>query len=84
MDHCLYYQAHVQRKYCWFLVGILRSFENMTFDRTIDKENSIFEFYVPKLMKRHFEELLAFFMKEKIIFWYTQMPNRLLKDNTCL
>jgi len=84
MDHCLYYQAHVNRKDCWFLVGILRSFENMTFDRTLDKEKSIFEFYVPVAMKDYFEALLAFFMSENIIYWYREMANRLLIDNACL
>ena len=78
MDHCLYYQAHVNRKLVWFLVGILKSYENMAFDRTIDKENSIFEFYVPEDMKSYFEHLMDYFIKEGIMSDLKTLPNRLL------
>ena len=77
MNHCLYYQARVKREYCWFLVGILKSFEHMAFDRTIDKEKSIFEFFVPPLMKDYFEELMDFFSKEGVISDLQALPNRL-------
>jgi len=78
MDHCLYYQAHVDRKYCWFLVGTLKSFEHMAFDRTIDKEKSIFEFYVPESMKPYFETLMAYYIQEGVVSDLKELPNRLL------
>lgn len=84
MDHCLYYQAQVDRKYCWFLVGILKSFEHMAFDRTIDKEKSIFEFYVPSCMKIYFEPLMDYFIKEGIVFDLKKLPNRLLVPDQTL
>ena len=84
MEFCLYYQAHVRKERAWFLVGILKSFEHMAFDRTIDKENSIFEFFVPSSMKNHFESLMHFFMKEKIITSFSEMPNRLMDKNSVL
>jgi len=79
MDYCLYYQAHVKKERCWFLVGILRSFEHLAFDRTIDKKNSTFEFYVPQNMKKYFEELMNYFLKEGVITYFEPMENRLIQ-----
>jgi hypothetical protein len=44
--YCVYYQADVTRHKCWFLVAVLRSFENIAFDRTLDKQSSVVEFFV--------------------------------------
>jgi len=79
MDYCLYYQAQVKKEWCWFLVGILRSYEHLAFDRTIDKKKSIFEFYVPQAMKPYFENLMSYFLKEGVITSLEQMENRLLQ-----
>jgi len=81
MKYCLYYQAHVKREYCWLLVGLLKSFEHMAFDRTIDKEKSIFEFFVPPLMKHYFEDFMEYLTKEGIISSLSEMPNRLVSEN---
>ena len=81
MQYCQYYQAQVKREFCWFLVGILKSYEHMAFDRTIDKERSIFEFYVPPKMQRYFEELMDYFLKEGIITSLEQKENRLLQPD---
>jgi len=79
MDYCLYYQAHVKKEWCWFLVGILRSYEHLAFDRTINKEKSIFEFYVPQSMQPYFEDLMDYFLKEGVITSCEQMENRLMQ-----
>jgi len=77
MDYCLYYQAYVKRELCWFLVGVLRSYEHMAFDRTIDKQKSIFEFFVPQGMQEQFEELMDRFLTMGIVTSYFQLENRL-------
>ncbi|MFC1842976.1 hypothetical protein ACFLYU_04930 [Candidatus Dependentiae bacterium] len=77
MNYCLYYQAQVQRELCWFLVGAIRSYEHMAFDRTIDKKQSIFEFFVPESMKEQFECLMEYFLKTGVITYCEQMENRL-------
>lgn len=46
-NYCLYYKAHVNRQQAWFFVAVARSFEHVMFDRTLDVEQSIFEFFVP-------------------------------------
>ena len=79
MDYCLYYQAQVKREKCWFLVAILRSFEHMAFDRTVDKANSIFEFFVPASMKNDFEQVMNYFLAEGVITEFKQLENRLMR-----
>lgn len=78
MDYCQYYQAQVIPSKCWFFVGVLRSFEHVCFDRTLDKETSTFEFFVPEDMQKVFLELMDYFKKEGIVTTLTQLPNRLL------
>jgi len=84
MKFCLYYQARVKREYCWLLVGILKSFEHMSFDRTIDKEKSIFEFFVPPLMESYFKEIMDYFIKEGVVSELVQLPNRLIESEVQL
>lgn len=72
-----YYQAYVEKKECWFLTAILRSFEHLVFDRTVNKEKSIFEFFVTPGCERYFEEILDYLKHEKVIISYEKLPNRL-------
>jgi len=81
MEYCLYYQAYVKRELCWFLVGILRSYEHMAFDRTIDKEKSIFEFFVPVGMQKQFEVVMDAFLSMGVITSCSQLENRLKNSN---
>lgn len=76
-DYCLYYQAQVPRDKTWFLVGILRSYEHLVFDRTIDKEKGIFEFFVPEDLETHFLELMALLENRRTIQNLQKLKNRL-------
>ncbi len=78
MKNCLYYQAQVEKKDCWFFVATLRSFEHLCFDRTYDKETSIFEFFVPEDQDTRFREIMAYYMEEDIVTDFIALPNRLL------
>ena len=79
-DRCgAYYQAHVGRSYCNYLVAILKSFDHMVFDRTIDVENSIFEFFVPQAMVPMFLEVMSHLESEGILSNLKQKENRLLR-----
>ena len=77
MAYCAYYQAHLQRERCGFLVSVLRSFEHLAFDRTLDRESSRFEFFVPQDLEPHFVELMNYFVKEGVVLKYEKLPNRL-------
>ncbi len=77
MAFCEYYQAEVQREKCWFLTGALRSFEHMSFDRTINVENSTFEFFVPKDQQKDFEFIIQYFIDNGIVKNLRKLENRL-------
>lgn len=78
MSYCQYYQAHVDRSECWFFVGVMRSFEHMNFDRTLDLQNSIFEFFVPETMEDQFLRIMDYFKRHNIVSDLKKLPNRLL------
>lgn len=80
-SYCSYYQAHVERESCWFVVAILKSYEHMVFDRTIDTELSVFEFFVPVSTEPYFLELMAYFESKGIVNNVKKLPNRLLDDS---
>lgn len=77
MLYCSYYQATVTKSEMWYLVAILRSFEHIAFDRTLDKENNRFEFFVPQDLESFFLEIMNFFQEELVISYLQKMPNRL-------
>lgn len=79
--YCLYYQAQVQEKYCWFFVAILRSFEHLAFDRTLDKTSSTFEFFVPQENESYFLSVMEYFKNQEIISNLNKLPNRLIDPN---
>jgi hypothetical protein len=74
---CSYYQIKVSEPQSWFVVGILRSFEHLCFDRTLDVQNSIFEFFVPAENEDIFNELITYCEKQGLVFEVKKLPNRL-------
>jgi len=75
--YCSYYQAQVERELCWFVTACLRSYEHVSFDRTLDPETSLFEFFVPESTEEYFLEIMAYFEKEDLIRNLQKLPNRL-------
>jgi len=78
MSFCQYYQAQVKREECWFFVGIMRSLEHMSFDRTLDLASSLFEFFVPESMEDQFLSIMDYFQKQGIVHDLKKLPNRLM------
>lgn len=76
--YCSYYQAVVNKKETWFFVAVLRSFGHMCFDRTLDRERGLFEFYVPAGQEQRFVVILGWLQKQGIISDLTKLPNRLM------
>lgn len=76
--YCSYYQAHVKPRDVWFLVSILKSFENVALDRTLDAQESIFEFFVPETTEDIFLYVMEYFQQEDIVMQLHKMPNRLM------
>jgi hypothetical protein len=50
----------------------------MAFDRTLDKEHSIFEFFVPESQESLFLTIMSRFEKEGVIKDLKKLPNRLI------
>lgn len=79
---CAYFQAHVKPNMGWFVVAALKSFDHLCFDRTIDVERSIFEFYVPEQYEKTFLGIMAWMEKEGYVSGVVKMENRLLNPST--
>ena len=56
----LYYQAKITKRTCNFFVAALRSFENLAFARTLDKESSMFEFFVTQDREQEFLDVINY------------------------
>ena len=81
MIYSTYYQANVVRNQTWFFVAILRSFENMAFDRALDKQQGLFEFFVAPGLEQDFIELMNYFKGIDIVTNIKKLPNRLLEES---
>ncbi len=84
MKYCAYFQARVVRPRVWFFTATLRSFEHLCFDRTLDKRESVFEFFVPVDAVALFEKLMAWYQEQGIVEYFEQLPNRLLDPQQSL
>ena len=55
------------RDQAWFFVAIVRSYEHMMFDRTLDPQASIFEFFVPVDMEDRFLAVMTVLINEGVV-----------------
>jgi Domain of unknown function (DUF4911) len=76
---CTYFQAQVPPKNCWFVIAILKSFEHMSFARTLDAQKGIVEFFVPPSMEEQFLEVTQYFVQHHMMIDLIKLPNRLLE-----
>jgi hypothetical protein len=79
--YCAYYQANIKRELCWFFTASLRSCEYISFDRTINPEKNLFEFFVIPQSEELFLTLMSYFQKEGIVDNLVKLSNR-LQDST--
>ena len=77
MNYCSYYQALVDKPYCWYVVAILKSSDHLAFDRTLDTPTNRFEFYVPADREKEFLDLMRYFEEERLVSDLKKLPNRL-------
>lgn len=80
MNYCLYYQATIERSRCWLFTSILRSFEHLCFDRTIDAQASVFEFFVPHDNEQLFLSLMNYCKSIGLAHDFKQLPNRIAQS----
>ncbi len=51
---CKYYQARVDKKRAWFVMGVFRNEDNVAFVRALDGRSDRFEFFVPEGLIQEF------------------------------
>jgi hypothetical protein len=76
MQYSVYYQAHVEREQCWFVVAALKTYDHVCFDRTIDVETSLFEFFVPVDMEETFLVIMRYFEHQKLLTNLRKLPHQ--------
>jgi len=83
MNYCTYYQAEIDRSRTWLFVALIRSYEHLAFDRTVNQETSTFEFYVPPMQASRFEAIMQELIADGLVHNLRQLPNR-LKDSQAI
>jgi hypothetical protein len=76
-NYCLYYQAQAAKPHHLFLVGLLKYYDHLCFDRTLDAEKGIFEFFVPQEQEPQFLEVMAFMEEKGLVHSLVKSENRL-------
>jgi hypothetical protein len=74
-----YYQAKSLKHMTWFVFGTFRNEENVAFGRTLDKTNSLLEFFVAPAYEDKFLKIMNYLIDKGYIFELKEMENR-LKD----
>lgn len=77
MEYCLYYQASIRKELVWFATATFRFVEHVVFDRTIDKDKSVFEFFVAPDLQDVFLHMMDKLQKKEVVTKLQQLPNRL-------
>lgn len=81
MKYSIYYQARVQKELCWMVTATIRYMDHVAFDRTIDKENSVFEFYVAPDLELEFLDVAKRLIDHKIFLSLEKLQNRLMTQD---
>jgi hypothetical protein len=74
----LYFQAHVKKELCWMVSSTLKYVDHVAFDRTIEKEESLFEFFVSPDREDDFLDMMDKLAKIGVILTLQKLPNRLI------
>jgi len=74
--YSLYYQAHVDRTQTWQVTAILRSYEHVAFDRTLDPETGLIEFFVAPAYESVFLCVMHHFVDKGLVSNLVKLPNR--------
>jgi len=77
MNYCRYYQAYAYKEKIWFIIGHIKSHDNIVFHRTMDGTNDVLEFFVPESFNMLFLSWLETYKKAGLIKTYEEKPNRL-------
>ncbi|MBM3892799.1 hypothetical protein FJ365_00160 [Candidatus Dependentiae bacterium] len=74
--NCVYYQGYLDREKIWFVVGMLRNEDHLCFERTVDKNTNLFEFFVPAGNEQAFLYLMDYCVAQGYVFDLQKKPQR--------
>ena len=77
--YCEYYKVKTLKTKTWFVLGALKAEDNLAFARTLDKVNSILEFFVPKDYEENFLIFINKLKMDGYILEYSKTKNRFEK-----
>lgn len=78
--NCCYYQACVKKSEALFLVATLKSVDHVCFDRALDPQRNVFEFFVPPLCEPIFLAIMKQCERHQIVRDVKKLPNRLMYE----
>ena len=81
MNYCSYFQAYIEKSFCWYVVAIIKSYEHLAFDRTLDTPTNLFEFYVPESREAEFLKIMNYFQAQHLVRDLKKLPNRLMQPD---
>jgi|WetSurMetagenome_2_1015567.scaffolds.fasta_scaffold1198522_2 hypothetical protein len=73
---CSYYQAKVDKEKTWFVVGTFRNEDHVAFERAIEGQTEILEFFVPQDQEDYFLILIQRLKEMGYILWFEKKDNR--------
>ncbi|OGB97571.1 hypothetical protein A3F06_03505 [candidate division TM6 bacterium RIFCSPHIGHO2_12_FULL_36_22] len=77
MTYSLYYQAEIPKQFGWYITAILRSHDHLAFDRTIDVQKNIFEFFISPDKEEEFLYFMQLMEQKGAALNVKKLPNRL-------
>ena len=77
MNYCHYFQAELTKELVWFATSVLRGHEHLVFDRTLDPQRSLFEFFVPSAQVDEFLAIMLVLKDCGVVHNLAALPNRL-------
>jgi hypothetical protein len=81
MDYSVYYQARVQKEISWMVTACVRYLDHVAFDRTLDKDESIFEFFVSPDFEAEFLSVAQRLLDRGVFLDLKKLPNRLIEQD---
>ena len=79
--YCVYYTARLERSLCWMVSSCLRATEHVSFDRALNVQESIFEFFVPADMEPVFLQVMQYLEGQQAVSELTKQENRFLTED---
>lgn len=73
---CRYFQARVDKKRAWFVMGVFRNEDNVAFVRALDGSSTQFEFLVPAGFIEQFMVAASYLEQHGYISDLVELENR--------